>query len=143
MTVYELTHIFFNYDDTLIHSPKKLGFYSSSDSANQAIQHFNKQPGFCDNPDNYSIRPILVTGEIINATVFEVLVYLHTTDYEVETAIELGVYNDMSVAENALREYCEKNIRLISSGSIVAERIINKCTLDKKEWIEGFSVYLR
>ena len=140
MTVYELTHIFFCYDDTLIHSPKKLGFYSSAASANQAIQYFNKQPGFCDNPNAYSVRQRMVDGEITNATVFEVLVYLHTADYEFETVIDLGLYNNMDTAQNILISYCEKNVRLINSKYLNAEKIINKCILDKKEWLEGFSI---
>ena len=140
MPVYELTHIFFSYDDTIIHSPKKLGFYTSADSANEAIQYYNKKPGFCDNPDAYSVRQRFVNGEITNTTVYEVIVYLHTTDYEFETAVELGLFSEVTVAENVLKEYCKKNICLVGSERIVAEQIINKCTLDKREWSEGFSV---
>ena len=87
-----MTHLFYRFKDEPIYSPKGLGLYYSLESVRKAVEYFNTQPGFCDNQDAYSVRARDVVGDIANDFVFEVLVHIHSEDYEFETAIELGLY---------------------------------------------------
>jgi len=141
MEIYELTHIFFRYKNGFIYSPKKLGMFYSYESSKSAIQYYGSKPGFCENKDAFSIRKRNISGEIINNTVFEAIVYLHSEDYEFEAEIELGVYGDEMLARNSLIRYCIENTALISVDNFVLEEIINKCIIERKEWVDGFSLY--
>lgn len=140
MIVYELTHLFFRYEDELVYSPKNLGLYNSYDSANQAIQYFSSQPGFFENRDAFSVRERNVTGNIVDDIVFEVVVYFHSQKYELEAEIELGLFSDEGTAIGKLEDYCSHNALFVSRKDLIVEKIVNKCVLGKKEWIEGFSV---
>ena len=140
MAVYELTHLFFRDADGLVYSPKNLGLYYSYESVKQAIQYYSTQPGFCENLDAFSARERNVLGNIVHDTVFEVLVYLHSENFEFETEIELGLYGDEDTAQNKLNVYCRDNIQLLDAKKLVAERIVNKCIIERKEWPDGFSI---
>lgn len=140
MIVYELTHIFFRYADQLVYSPKNLGLYYSRESVKQAVDYYSTQPGFCDNQDAFSVRERNVLGIIVDDTVFEVLIYLHSKDYEFETEIELGLYGDEVAAQNKLIQYCRDNASLVNTQNLIIERIINKCIIERKEWPKGFSI---
>lgn len=140
MVVYELTHIYYRYDDELVHSPKGLGLYASYESVLNAIQHFQKQPGFCENQDAFSIRRRNVIGNICDGVVYEVLLYLHTEDYEFEAEIDLGLFGDEDIANSELKRYCLDNTKLIGSKDYIVEQIVNRCVLGRKEWVEGFVI---
>ena len=140
MEIYELTHLFFRYMGELVYSPKALGLFYSYDDAKQAIQHFATQPGFRDNQDSFSIRIKTVIGRIVNDTVFEVVVYLHSEDFTVESEIELGLFNDEIIAQRELDRYCENNLRLLNIQGLVVEKIVNKCIIGNMDWREGFSI---
>ena len=88
MEIYELIHIFFRNEDDLIYSPKSLGFFYSHDDVKLAIKYFSAQPGFCDNLDAFSARERTILGNIVNDTIFEAIIYLHSEDYEFEYADE-------------------------------------------------------
>lgn len=138
MIVFELSHLFYQCDDELIYSPKNLGLYSSRDSARQAAAYFSTQPGFRENQNAFSLRERNVLGTVIDRTVFEAIIYLHSPDYEIEHEIELGLYGDALSAQNKLTNYCNDNPLIMTGCNMVAEKIVNKCILEKKEWIEGF-----
>lgn len=140
MVVYELTHIFFRDADGLVYSPKNLGLYYSYESVKQAVQYYNTCPGFCENQDAFSVRERNVLGNIIDGTVFEVLVYLHSENFEFETEIELGLYGDEVTAKNKLNMYCRDNAPLENAQGLIFEKIVNKCIIERKEWSEGFSI---
>ena len=140
MEIYELTHVFFRYAGKVVHSPKSLGFFYSCYNAKQAVQYYSTQPGFRENKDAFSIKARQVTGKIVNDTIFEVVVYLHTEDYDFEVEIELGLYGDEITAQSKLHRYCYDNLPLLSIPNLVVEKIVNRCVVEKKEWIEGFSI---
>lgn len=140
MVVYELTHLFFRDADGLVYSPKNLGLYYSYESVKQAVQYYSTQPGFCENQDAFSVRERNVLGNIVRDTVFEVLVYLHSENFEFETEIELGLYGDEVTAQNKLKMYCRDNASLGNVQDLIFERIVNKCIVERKEWSEGFSI---
>lgn len=139
MVVYELSHIFFRYADELIYSPKNLGLYDSLEDVKQAVQYYSTQPGFCENLDAFSIRERNVSGAITDNTAFEVLIYLHSEDYEFEAEIELGLYGDEVIAHNELIKYCRDNARLVNAKNLIVEKIVNTRIVGKMEWPEGFS----
>lgn len=141
MGIYELTHVFFRYSDNFVLSPKKLGLFYTLNSVQKAIQYYNTQPGFCENQDAFSVRERPVYGSIIDDTVFEVIIYFHSEDYEFEAEIEIGLYGDETTAQDNLSKYCRDNPQLFSSPKLVLEKIVNKCVIGKKEWLEGFSIY--
>ena len=140
MVVYELTHIFYRDPDGLVYSPKHLGLYFSYESVQQAVQYYCTQPGFCEAQDAFSIRERKVSGNIIGNTVFEVLVYLHSANYEFETEVELGIYDDEVTAYNKLNKYCGDNVPLVTAQDLIVEKIVNKRIIEKREWAEGFSL---
>ena len=140
MVVYELTHIFFRDPDGLVFSPKNLGLYYSYESVQQAVRYFSAQPGFCKAQDAFSIRERKVSGNIIDDTVFEVLVYLHSANYEFETEVELGLYVDEGTAQNKLIKYCGDNVPLVNARDLIVDKIVNKRIIEKREWTEGFSI---
>ena len=141
MNVYELTHIFFRYEEETVSCPKKLGMFDSAENAKEAIRFFKSQPGFCDNKEAFSIRCRPVFGTVENLTVYEALVYYHTEDYEFEHGVELGLFGDRAAAEEAVSAYCEDNASLINARGIEAEKIVNARAIGKKEWVEGFDIY--
>ena len=140
MVVYELKHIFFRYEGELVHSPKNLGLFYSYESAQKAIQYFITQPGFYENQDAFSIAERNVIGNIVYDTVYEVLVYLHSKDYEFEAEIWLGLFGDETIARNKLMLYCNNNTSLVNTTDLTSEKIVNKCIIERKEWSEGFSI---
>lgn len=140
MIIYELKHLFFRYDNEFIYSPKCLGFYTSYESAYQALQYYCTKPGFSDNQDALSIQERVVSDKITDKTVYEVIVYLHSRDYEFEIEIELGLYGDEAHAQKVLLTYCENNTSLIHVENLVVEKIINRRILEIREWAEGFLV---
>lgn len=140
MFVYELTHLVFQYADEFVYSPKKLGFFSSYESAKQAIAGCTALPGFRENPDTFSIRERAVTGDIANDIVFEVLVYIHSEDYEMEAEIELGLYGNEVSAQRSLNTYCDRNAELTNKQNLISEKIINRYVIGRRDWAEGFSI---
>lgn len=140
MVVFELTHLFFHYADGLVYSPKNLGLYYSHESVKQAVKYYSTQPGFRENQDAFSVRERNVLGSIVHDTVFEVLVYLHTTNFEFETEIELGLYGNEATAQNKLNMYCANNTSLGNVQDLIFEKIVNKCIIERKEWSNGFSI---
>ena len=140
IVIFELTHIYTKYEGQLIYSPKILGYFSSYESAQQAIRSYKTKPGFCDAPEAFSIRQRYVSGEISDDVVFETIIYLHSEDYEFEAEIDLGVYGSEYAAQEKLVSYCSYNYSLVNTSHIAVEKIVNKCVIGRKEWIEGFSV---
>lgn len=140
MIVYELTHLFFHYAGELVYSPKNLGIYYSHQDLAQAVRYYSTQPGFCDNQDAFSLRERNVSGAIVNDSVFEAIIYLHSEDFKFETEIELGLYGDEVTARNQLIKYCRDNSRLVNVQNLIVEKIVNKCIIGRKEWSEGFSI---
>lgn len=141
MDIYELTHVFFRCEDDLIYSPKKLGLFYSYESAKRAVQYFITKPGFFENQDAFSARQRPVSGHIIDDTVFEAIIYIHSDDYTFEVEIELGIFGDEGTAQKKLTKYCAENSSLVNTQDFVLETILNKCFIEKLEWPEGFSVY--
>ena len=138
MIVYELTHMFFRCDGEIIFSPKQLGLFLSYNDAVNAIQYYKLQPGFNVNQDAFSIQDKPVVGAMVGNVIYEVLIYFHSEDYSSEAEIELGLYAEESDAQNALSKYCKNNDALISATDMVVERIINRCIVGQKAWINGF-----
>lgn len=138
MIVYELTHMFFRCDGEIIFSPKQLGLFRSYNDAVNAIQYYKLQPGFNVNQDAFSIQDKPVVGAMVGNVVYEVLIYFHSEDYSSEAEIELGLYAEESDAQNVLSKYCKNNDALISATDMVVERIINRCIVGQKAWINGF-----
>ncbi len=142
MIVYELSHIFFRNEGSLIASPKSLGIFDSKESMEKAIQYFKLQPGFCDNPEAFSVQRRPVVGNVKDMTVFEAMVYYHTEDYECEFSVELGLFGDKNAAEDAVSTYCEDNVPLVNLQDLIVERIVNECVIGQKTCFEGFDIYV-
>ncbi len=140
MVVYELTHMFFRHDGELVYSPKNLGLYNSYESVKRAMKYYSVQPGFCENPDTFSARERNILGNVIDGTVFEAMLYLHSEDFELESEIELGLYGDETMAQEKLMTYCAENKPLMTVKGLISEKIVNKCIIGKMEWPEGFSI---
>ena len=140
MVIYELSHLFYRYEEELVSDPKNLGLYHSYESIRSAIEYFSTQPGFSENQDAFSVRKRNVIGTVVDNTVYEVIVYFHSEDYEFEYDIELGLYGDEAMAQSKLIEYCSDNTALLAVQNLVIEKIINKCIIDRKCWPEGFTI---
>ena len=140
MRVYELSHLFYQHRGEIVSSPKDLGLFYSYENASDAIRYYITQPGFCDNTDAFSIRAREVLGEIANDTVYEGSVYLHSSDYEYEFVAELGIFGDEISANRVVSEYCRDNQVLMHSPKLVVEKCVIKTSIEKREWLEGFSV---
>ena len=130
--------MFFRCDGEIIFSPKQLGLFLSYNDAVNAIQYYKLQPGFNVNQDAFSIQDKPVVGAMVGNVVYEVLIYFHSEDYSSEAEIELGLYAEESDAQNVLSKYCKNNDALISATDMVVERIINRCIVGQKAWINGF-----
>ena len=83
-------------------------------------------------------RPVY--GEVSGGMVFEALVYLHSADYEFEVSAELGLFGAESDAESAVAQYCTENTALVHARGIIAEEIVNRCPVGRRNWAEGFTV---
>ena len=140
MILYELTHEFYCYAGELVYSPKKLGLYQTSENVKEAIQYYCTQPGFCENQYAFSAKEKMVHGKIADDTVFEVLIYLHSEDYEFELEIELGLFGDEYTAQSKLNQYCRENSLFLSKNNLIIEEILNRHIVNRREWPEGFSI---
>lgn len=140
MIVYELTHIFHRYNHHLIEETAGLGYYASMDSIRQAVPYYITQPGFCDNPEAFAVRQREVKGAVENRTFFEAMVYFHTEDYEYEHTFELGLFGSEAQAQEAVAVFCRENSVLFNFRELIAEEIVNRCILDRREWAEGFTL---
>lgn len=140
MIVHELTHFFSRRDGYLVFHPLGLGLYTSHNSIQQAIQHYITQPGFRNNPEAFSVRQREVKGFVEGPEIFEALVYFHTDDYEEEYCVELGLFGNETLANEALSTFVQDNSHLFNIPNLIAEKIVNRCVLDRREWDEGFSV---
>lgn len=138
MIVHELSHLFFRHAEEIVLNQKDLGLFYSYEDVQRAIQYYCAQPGFSDNQDAFSVRERDVIGNIVENTVFEVIIYLHSEDYAFETEIELGLYGDKMTAQSKLIKYCKDNASLVTAQQLVCEKIVNKCIIGRKEWPEGF-----
>ncbi len=96
MTVYELTHLFFRSGGEPVYSPKGLGLFASTESAEEAVRYYKTQPGFRDAPDAFSVRRRPVYGT--------------------------------------------ENTALVHARGIIAEEIVNRCPVGRRNWAEGFTV---
>lgn len=141
MIVYELIHVFYYDMGDMVLSPKGLGFFETYASARDAIAEYKEKPGFCTNKKGFSLRSRVVEGELQDKTFYEVLVYVHTEDYEFEFEVELGLYGEETLAQKALSEYCLENHEFLTGHQFVVEKIINKCRIGRKEWVDGYSSY--
>ena len=122
MKVYELKHLFFQHMGELVYSPKSLGLFYTYNDATQAVKHYITQPGFRENRDAFSIEPKRVNGSIVDNSVFEVIIYLHSEDYTTEAEIELGLYCNEIIAQNELERYCKNNFTLLSIQKLTVEK---------------------
>ena len=111
MTVYELTHLFFRSGGEPVYSPKGLGLFASTESAEEAVRYYKTQPGFRDAPDAFSVRRRPVYGEVSGGMVFEALVYLHSADYEFEVSAELGLFARRATPKAPLRSTVRRTPR--------------------------------
>ena len=140
MVLYELTHNFYRYGGEIVYSPKFLGLFMSHQCAQEAISFYKAQPGFSDNLDAFSIRHRNVIGHVIDGTVYEALIYLHSVDYSFEAEFELGLCADKSTAHGMVAQYMNENNSLLPGDDIFVEEIINTCIIDQLDWREGFSI---
>ena len=140
MIVHELTHFFHRLNGFLVFQPLYLGLYPSFDSARQAMKYYISKPGFCDTPEAFSVRQREVKGLVKCSEIFEAMVYFHTEDYEYEYNVELGLFGDEAMAYDTLSTFVHDNIRLFNIDHLIAEKIVNRCILGRREWDEGFSV---
>ena len=139
MIVYELTFFFHRLKGFLVVEPFSLGLYSSFDSIQLAKKHYISQPGFCDSPEAFSMRRRDVKGVVEHSEIFETLLYFHTKDYAYEYCIELGLYGNKRMAHEALSIFVKDNEHLFYVQDLIAEKIINRHILDKRDWEEGYS----
>lgn len=75
-----------------------------------------------------------------NSEFFEAQVYFHTDDYDYEYSIELGLFADKAAADEAMSTYVQENTALFNVPDLVVEKIVNRCIIDKREWLEGFVI---
>ena len=43
-------------------------------------------------------------------------------------------------AESAVAQYCTENTALVHARGIIAEEIVNRCPVGRRNWAEGFTV---
>ena len=140
MVVFELTHIFHYEGSVLFIEPISLGFFASEQKIQEAIAYYLTKPGFSENPNAFSVRQRTVEGCIHEPFLYEAMVYIHTEDYEEECNFELGLFSNIATAQKAVEVYTHNNKHLCLPCNVIVERIINRREINKKEWIEGFSV---
>lgn len=138
MIVYDLCHITRRNGDSLFLEPLFLGFYSSYERVQSAIQHYVTQPGFRDDAKGFSIRRREVCGRVVDSTVYEAIVYFHSEDYELEYVIEKGLFGDEATARAVLDVYAEDNREMSVDPELVREDMVIRRSLNKREWEEGF-----
>lgn len=141
MVVLELQHMFYFFDGEPVHDPKALGFFSDKAEVDKAIAYYVTQAGFCDSPDGFVVREREVLDGTPDADFFEAMVYVHTEDYDTyEHNVELGLFRDEDAARKAIQAFRESNTQYLTHPWFITEEIINRCVLNKRHWLEGFTV---
>lgn len=140
MVVFELTHRFYFFDGEPVCSPKCLGYFSDEAAIDAAIADYTTQPGFRENPDGFVVRQREVADGAPDAEFFEAMVYTHTEDFDYEHNVELGLFREESAAREAIQVFHKSNPRYLALPWLVCEEIVNRCTLNRRNWTEGFTV---
>lgn len=141
MIVFELVHTYFTFKNSIFYSLRSLGFYLNMQDTEEAISFYRDLPGFCDAPNGFSIRRRSITGNVVENTFFEALVYAHTYGYEdYEFTAELGLFASKVDAQNAIDTYRLDNKQYYGNESIEIEEIINKHNISDRYCTEGFVV---
>lgn len=116
---------------------KALGFFPSYKKALETIPYYQAITGFCDFPDNFSIKKFRVHG-MSQHRVTDIFCLTHEYEDEYhyqDISTYLGVYSTPKIAEQALAQYRRiKRFKRYPNGFC-----IDKWTLNQKEWCEGFT----
>lgn len=115
---------------------KKIGYFSSLSAAETAISRLIIKPGFCESKNGFILVRYWIHTDEQTSPVFEVLVFIHTSDYIFEHEIKVGLFASLDEAETALNEFKEINSHF--DVKLEVEYIINCCTINQIEWFEGF-----
>ena len=139
--IYELVHerILQIVNEEKICDIKRLGFFSTEEICNKAINYYVKQPGFNQYPDGFVMNKIKADIDAYNEIPgeFEDKVYYLSHEWydgEYDYVTNIGYYSTQCKAESAktLMQFAEEFIEH-QEGFIVDEYRI-----DEMEWKEGF-----
>ena len=131
MVFYQLLH----YSDE---AWKDLGYFSSLSQIQNAKNILRDKPGFSTNMEGYIVIKQSSPSVTIGKPFFEAIVYHHSEDYSSEHSTTLGFFANENRAQKAIEEYRELNPTEIPET--ICELIVNKCTLNKLSWADGFNV---
>lgn len=142
MNIFELSHIYYIFEDTPCFSKKNLGFFSTKKTLMNAINYYRELPGFCNAPNGFVINQRTILGDIVNGCVFEGVVYAHSEDHiSLEFDMSIGLYAEYSTAQKDLNVFIKDNPYLFNDHRIVVECMVCESQLDEVElWKEGFVV---
>ncbi len=135
MVIYKLQYVRLDVCNNQFHT---LGYYSSIEFTKLAISKFSRMSGFKENSKSYEILTFNIEGNITQNTVFEVSIYYHDVNYDIEYSQILGVCTKKDKARLKLNNYQKLNRNIILSNEIIYESFIDEFTLNDFEYCEGF-----
>lgn len=120
-----------------------IGFFTSMDTVQQAVQKLRKAPGFCENPKGFYVVPRVVQTQRSDLTkIYVAFVHFMPREYHggnyTESYTWLGFFAEKETADRAVRRYLDLNPEEIPG----LERycIASEYQLDKiSAWEEGFT----
>jgi hypothetical protein len=140
MTVLELLHTYYIFEEKPHYSVRLLGYYLTTEDVEKTVALYRTVPGYCDTPNAFTIRRRSVFGKVHNA-IYEAIVYAHTEDYEdYEHTAELGLFGNRKEAETAIETFHNDNKEFYKNTNLVIEEIINTYQLNRQYCDEGFVV---
>ena len=132
MTIFELLHITDYLDN------KHIGYFSTMDSVNKAIQNLRTQPGFCRFPHNFFVIPREVVPPMKEpGYIYEAGISYHDCEYDVEGGDILGVFGQEADAENIISLFCQNN-KITTDQWLLVDSDSGRCELNRSWWAEGF-----
>lgn len=144
ITIFKLTHIREQGEY------KHLGYFSSLDSAAEAVEQAKTLPGFRDFPAGFVVEPANVQFcKASPSVVFRATIYFHDEDYLTEYIVPLGVYCSKLAAEDSIVCFWRNNgvdfdisylgEEMRFNESIIAESTADRCVIGELEWRYGFN----
>lgn len=119
---------------------KNLGYFSTIDKVNCAIEHFMQLPGFSDSPNGFIITEVNVSQKC-NQYVYELVQSIHDIDFFYHYENIIGVYTSRRKAIEAQKRFRVLNRNTFQNCTLVKELYLNSICVDEMSvfWGEGFS----
>lgn len=144
MILYKVDHIYDRVKYSNVNL-KNIGYFDSLAKAEQAIKQYKLLEGFKEYPNGFIITAIKIDKIRMPRFVYELILYVHDSDYDYEYERWLSVHTSREMAETSRKRFEELNRCSLYKSSLNIELMVDQIPLNEPSafWSEGFTVSVR